>query len=108
MASYIPESRYAEFIECWNDETATGGYIRERFGVSWAVMERTRLELGLPQRSSRSHLHWTPLPMEIEQRAAEARAKWGGKRERSRQTSQSTQRFELPVYSYDRKTMSFS
>lgn len=103
----IPAIRHAEFIELWNDETATGGYIRERFGVSWKVMEATRLALGLPQRPNKGHQHWVPLPMEIEQRAAEARAKWSLGREVSRQTAKSSQRYELPVFSYDGRTASF-
>lgn len=105
MKQLIPAIRHAEFVELWNDRTATGGYIREFFGVSWCVVESTRLALGLPQRPSRSHDHWEPTEAEIEQRAAEARAKWSHDRELSRQSAGSRRRYEVPVYSIDQREM---
>lgn len=108
MAKIIPESRHEEFVRLWGDMTASGGYLREYFGVSWESMEATRIHLGLQTRPNKTHQCWEPGPEEIESRAAEARAKWGVHRELGRQSSVSRQRAEVKTYNYDRRTGIFT
>lgn len=104
----LGRDKYHEFVALWNDHTATGGYIREHFGISYKAMEALRLELGLPERPNKSHEAWEPTPEEIETRAREARARWTDARRLKSETGRSRRSVEIRQFSYDRKTMSFT
>lgn len=103
----IPECRHDEFRALWLDETASSGYIREVFKVSWKTVDNTRRFLGLPEREHRNCFVWAPSESEIEERAAEMRARWSPAVRDSR-SSDRVQRVEVQSFNYDRRSMSFS
>lgn len=105
----LPAEKHQEFRDLWADQTASTGYIREYFGVSWSVVQATRAHLGLPERANRTTFVWAPTEDEIVERAAQCRAKWSDQVRESHATARTARvRADVKRFTFDRKTMSFS
>lgn len=100
-------SRSDEFRSMWIDVHASKGYISQRLRCTSKDLEWLRLELGLQEKVSPSHLPaWEPTEDEIQERLAEFRAKWSRRSRRSRETSDIPRSPRLKEFSFCVKTMS--
>lgn len=100
--------RSEEFKAMWLDVHAGKGYIAQRLRCTPKEVEWMRLELGLPEKISPSHLpNWEPTEQEIEERLAEFQAKWSADNRSSHETADVAPISTLKEYSFCRRTMSF-
>lgn len=105
----LPPDQHDEFRAMWLDATASTGYIREYFGVSWKTIDATRQHLGLEVREHRTTLVWVPSPEEIVERASQARERWSKLVRSGRASAETaTPRVEIKQFCYDGRSMTFS